>query len=533
MESNKLKIKYFIYARKSSESEDRQVASIESQIQELKKIAKSEDLEVIEMLSESQSAKAPGRPVFNDMLQKIYKQEAQGILCWKLDRLARNPVDGGQINWMLQQGIIKHIKTHERDYYPTDNVLMMSVEFGMANQFILDLSQNTKRGLRAKAERGWYPTFASLGYMHNPNKRKGEKEIVEDPKRFYLVKKMFDLMLTGNYTASKILKKATNEWGLRNRFGRKIALSTLYRIFADPFYYGLFEYPKGSGNWYKGKHHPMITKEEYDLIRTLLRRKEKTSPHKHVFAFTGMIRCADCGSMVTAEVHNKTQKNGNVHQYVYYRCTKKKKHCSQSFIREEDLEKQIIDVLGRIEIPAEFHQWAIKMFSRENEKEKNSRKLILDNQQKNYEKCLKKIDALIDLKINNEISEEEFITKKSELVKEKMHFQELLNDTDNRVNKWLERAEELFDYAEKARERFKNGTLEEKKHILQVLGSNLYLNDKILTIQLKKPLMLMENTARGVAAVYSRLEPVKKRNLKLKSGSITPDFASSSAVLRG
>ncbi len=218
---NNEKIKYFLYARKSSEAEDRQVASIDSQINELTKIARRDNLEIVAILSESQSAKAPGRPVFNKMIDRIHKGEAQGIICWKLDRLARNPVDGGSINWMLQQGIIKHIKTYERSYYPTDNVLMMSVEFGMANQFIRDLSQNTKRGLRAKAERGWYPTFATLGYMHNPLKRKGEKEIIKDPERFDLVRKMFDLMLTGNYTPPKILEIATNEWGLRSRFGKK------------------------------------------------------------------------------------------------------------------------------------------------------------------------------------------------------------------------------------------------------------------------------------------------------------------------
>ena len=107
------KIKFFLYARKSSESEDRQVASIESQIAELEKLAKREGLEIIKLFFESKSAKAPGRAVFNEMIERIYKGEAQGILCWKLDRLARNPVDGGNINWMLQQGGIQHIRPFE------------------------------------------------------------------------------------------------------------------------------------------------------------------------------------------------------------------------------------------------------------------------------------------------------------------------------------------------------------------------------------------------------------------------------------
>ena len=168
-------MKYFIYARKSSESEDRQMASIDSQIVELQKLAKDLNLEVVKVFEESRSAKGPGRPIFNEMLVQISKGEATGILCWKLNRLARNPIDGGQISWMLQEKIIEHIQTYGRDYKSDDNVLMMQVEFGMANQFIRDLRTDTKRGLKAKAERGWYPVFATLGYMHNPYKHKGDK----------------------------------------------------------------------------------------------------------------------------------------------------------------------------------------------------------------------------------------------------------------------------------------------------------------------------------------------------------------------
>ena len=262
-------MRYFLYARKSTESEDRQIASIDSQIDELTKLAKRDGLEIVEILSESQSAKAPGRTIFNKMIERVFAGEAQGIICWKLDRLARNPIDGGQISWLLQQGTIKHIQTFERSYYPTDNVLMMSVEFGMSNQFIRDLSVNTKRGLRSKAERGWYPSYATLGYIHNPYKAKGEKEIIKDPERFDLVRKAFDLMLTGIYSPPSIIEKANEEWGLRTKLGNKVARSTIYRIFTDPFYYGFYEYPKKSGNWIQGKHEPMITEAEYDKIQAL------------------------------------------------------------------------------------------------------------------------------------------------------------------------------------------------------------------------------------------------------------------------
>jgi site-specific DNA recombinase len=181
-------IKYFMYARKSSEAEDRQAASIDAQKDELLKIAQEQGLTIVEILTESQSAKKPGRPIFNKMLERIYKGEANGIICWKLDRLARNPVDGGQISWMLQQNAIAEIVTYGRTYYPTDNVLMMQVELGMANQYIRDLSVNVKRGLAKKVREGWLPSMCPIGYMSTPDRDKGFKTIMKDPEKFPVVK---------------------------------------------------------------------------------------------------------------------------------------------------------------------------------------------------------------------------------------------------------------------------------------------------------------------------------------------------------
>ena len=182
-------MQYFLYVRKSTDVEDKQVLSIEAQLVELRALARQNNLEIAAELVEKQSAKMPGRPIFNDMMNRIQRGDARGVICWKLDRLARNPVDGGQISWFLQNGIIAHIQTHDRAYYSADNVLMMSVEFGMANQYVRDLSVNTARGLRQKARQGMYPGQAPLGYLNDP----GTKTIIVDRRKSKIVRAAFEL----------------------------------------------------------------------------------------------------------------------------------------------------------------------------------------------------------------------------------------------------------------------------------------------------------------------------------------------------
>ncbi|MCR4263851.1 MAG: recombinase family protein, partial [Candidatus Roizmanbacteria bacterium] len=200
-------MQYFLYARKSTDVEDKQILSIEGQLAELQEIAKREQLNVVEVFIEKKSAKMPGRPMFGEMMARIQKGEAQGIVCWKIDRLARNPVDGGQIQWLLQNGNIAHIQTHDRSYYPADNVLMMSVELGMATEYIRQLSANTSRGLKHKARMGIYPGVAPLGYQNDPT----TKTVVVHRKNAKLVKKMFELYASGTvplYRLSDMLEKA-------------------------------------------------------------------------------------------------------------------------------------------------------------------------------------------------------------------------------------------------------------------------------------------------------------------------------------
>jgi DNA invertase Pin-like site-specific DNA recombinase len=185
---------YFLYARKSSEDKDKQVRSIEDQLSVMRALAKEEGFHIVREFTEKRTAKMPGRPVFNDMMDRIESGEAQGIVCWKLDRLARNPVDAARVQWLLQENVISHIRTDERSYYPSDNVMMMGFEFSLANQYSLDLASNTKRGLHQKVKRGEYTSRAPIGYLNDRIK----KTIVIDKAVAKAVIAAFELYAEGN-----------------------------------------------------------------------------------------------------------------------------------------------------------------------------------------------------------------------------------------------------------------------------------------------------------------------------------------------
>ncbi|NIP30314.1 MAG: recombinase family protein, partial [Candidatus Dadabacteria bacterium] len=352
-------------------------------------LSEKNGLTIVSILREEKSAKAPGRPIFNQMIDEINSGNANGILCWKLDRLARNPIDGGTINWMLQQGKIKHIQTFQRGYLPEDNTLMMSLEFGMANQFVLDLSVNTKRGMRNKAEQGWLPHKPPIGYLNNKHNLPEHPPIYKNPEMFPLIKKLWDTLLKERCSIDALYEKAI-EMGLKTTKQSIIKRSAFYDIFRNPFYYGSFIW---NGKLHIGKHEPMISKEDFDLAQMIIDGKVHKIKKNHTFLYTNLIRCADCGASITAERKVKHQKNGNIHKYTYYRCTKQVDlNCKQKAIREEKLEEQIHTILEKIEIPASFHQWAVKYLKQEHEKEKSDRNEIIELYQKSLNRCTSKLD---------------------------------------------------------------------------------------------------------------------------------------------
>ncbi|HOW60546.1 MAG TPA: recombinase family protein [Candidatus Moranbacteria bacterium] len=509
------KQKYLMYLRKSTEAEDRQTQSIESQKKELEKLARHLDVKIVGVFQESKSAKKPGREQFNKMLSAIKQGKADGIICWKLNRLARNPVDGGEIMWLLQQGLIQSIQTVGREYKTVDNVIMMSVEFGMANQYVIDLGKDVRRGLLNKAEQGWRPGRAPIGYKNDKGTDQGKKQIFVDEVKFPIVRKMWDLMLTGDYSVSKIIEIANNEWGLRRMCkGQEIKLhaSHGYDIFTNPFYCGKYEW---TGKVYEGNHTPMITEAEFDYVQGLLGNKTKPQTKHKILPYRGTIRCGECGCHITTQLKLKHIKTENVvRTFIYHNCTRKKLNvnCKQKSITYNDINKQIADKLDKITIPKSFLDYALKILRRDNELEVDNRNIMIENQQKALKKCQDRIDKLLDIYISPEnankdlIGDDEFKERKATLLKEKDKIQQSLDDINQRADEWLELTEKTFKFAVYAKHNFNVGDYTEKTNILRALGSDFTLKDGVLDITLRKQYQLIEKGLETIKAECPRLE---------------------------
>lgn len=475
--------KYVIYARKSTESEDRQVLSIDSQVNELRAVAARHGIEVACVLQESMSAKAPGRPIFNKLMEDVEAGRIAGILCWKLDRLARNPVDGGRIIWCIKNNRLRIFTPSQGYSVEEENTILMYVEFGMAQKYIDDLGKNVRRGNKTKLEMGWLPGSAPLGYINKLD----DHTIIPDPERFDLVRKMWDLLLTGAYSPQRIREVVNKEWGFRTRKtkrmgGRPIAQSSIYRLFKNPFYYGMINrLSDGERGLHQGSHQQMITEEEFWQAQRIL-GNPAPRPKSKEFAFTGLMRCGECGCMITAE--EKVKKSGL--RYIYYRCTKKKDDvaCSQKCSTDKQVEAQISDVLEKISIPQPFVLWAIEQLQSVNYSESSDRTHIYVTLQKTYNEVQAKLDRLLDLRLRDLLTDGEFSKEKTHLLAEQAKLKEKMGDTEQRAENWMQKVEEAFDFAVHASYWFEHGTLQDKRKVAARLGSNFVLKDGKLSVQL-------------------------------------------------
>ena len=464
-------MQYFLYARKSTDVEDKQVLSIEAQLVELRALAEREQLNIVEVFVEKKSAKMPGRPIFGDMMARIQKGEAQGIICWKIDRLARNPVDGGQIQWLLQQGVIRHIQTHDRSHFPNDNVLMMSVELGMANEYIRQLSANTSRGLRQKARQGIYPGLAPFGYLNDPS----TKTIKTHHKNAKLIREIFERYATGKDTLDSLatmLEKA----GVLSKGNRRIHISQISFFLQNPFYYGHFRY---AGEVYEGKHEPLVSKELFDKANTVLHSRGRVPDIKDdPGPYCGLLRCS-CGMSITAEKKEKRQKNGNIHHYTYYRCTRKSKvvKCKEAPMRSELLDSQLSALLCEYAMPKEWISPLSALLDTEATNASQTAAGAVHDLRDKVANISRTLARLTDLYVAEDLEREEYLSRRRSLMSERRTIEEKIVRLERAPAVWVEPVREWISDASRLDEIANSENYPSKKSSLQkIFGLNLSLH---------------------------------------------------------
>lgn len=484
---------YVIYARKSTESEDRQVMSIDSQISELQTIAARLNVPVVRVLRESHSAKAPGRPVFTELMRAVHKGNVRGILAWKMDRLARNHMDTGMILQALADRQLEKVITVDRTYTSSGNDRFIgNFELGMATKYIDDLRQNVNRGIRAKYQQGWVTHAPPIGYLKN----RDDKTIVKDPERFDLIRRIWELALSGTLRPDVIRDIANKEWGLRTRKtkhggGGDLQRSTIYALLRNPFYMGVIRL-RSTGEIFAGAHPAMVSREEFAHVQDILGGANRPRPYKHEFALTGLLTCGHCGAAITAEQHVKP--NGKT--YVYYHCTYQKAGtpCREPRVSAVDLENQVLSVLERIHIPGRILALLLTQARQEQQAEHARREQIHRTLEQALESYRGQEGTLLDLRLRSRLTDDMYDQKHKELEERRQSVSEKLAHLNGSIEEIQAQITATFFFASKAAETFRNGTRVQRRAILRAVSSNCTLRASKVALTLNKPFSILADS---------------------------------------
>ncbi len=485
MKFDNFSYKAVLYARKSTESEDKQVQSIDDQIRIMKQVAKTEGLRIIDIIYEAKSAKAPGkRPVFKQMMRDIEDGKYNVILAWDTSRLSRNPKDGGDLQWLLSEGSLRGIRTHEKWYHDDDD-LLFSIENSMNGRYIKELSVKVTRGMSSKADKGDYPGSAPVGYLNDRINRK----ILKDPVMFDRVAKLWQYALTGTYSVSELTRIA-KKLGIKTpqhkrRGGNDLSYNCVLKLLQSPFYAGKLKWGK---KIYNGNHPAMVSDAEFKKMQNILHpnkhaSRPKTNPLD--FILRGLLTCSECGYAIVTEKKYKKLSDGTTKEYRYCHCCGKnrKQKCKYKkiYVREEELLSQIKNELSKYTIDEDFYKLAIEALIEEDELEVSQQNLKISEINASIAKKKTELDGLRRALYTGLITDQGyFIIEQENLEKELARLEEERNKVADIAKDWKEIANDVFLFARYAKEDFDSDDWERKRAVIKRLGANLKLSGRTI-----------------------------------------------------
>jgi len=467
-------MKYVLYARKSTEEDDRQVLSIEAQLAELQEYSAKEKFDIVASFYEAKTAKEPGRTGFAEMLSFIECGKADGIISWHPDRLARNSVDGGKIIHMVDRGLIRSLKFPTHWFEPTpQGLFMLNIAFGQSKYFSDNLRENVKRGLRQKIRNGVWPGWAPVGYFNNPKTRGIDVDRLNAPK----VQKLFALYSTGAYTL-KFLANWCAEQHLKTNAKNPVSLSNVQHILQNPFYIGLMRY---KSEIFEGTHEPLVTKKLFDLCQEVMSKRGNThETKKHNFAFLGLMKCASCACSITAQY---AKGNGGI--YTYYRCTKKRGACAEKYLREDVLETQIKSFLQKVSLSSQDTQKVLAALEQDETQAKEEARTEAETLKAGLATMDNQLEKLLNLYLADGLSTTEYAAKKNTLISQKVRIEEKITDIEQRGVSWLEPAREFVLSLNQAANLLSHNDLSGMTAFLKNIGANHSLRNRQFEFEAK------------------------------------------------
>ena len=472
-----LKPKYFLYARKSTEDDDKQVMSIEAQLFELREFAHKENLEILEEFQESKSAKTPGRAVFGVMMAKIEKMGNVGILAWHPDRLARNSIDGGRVIYAVDQEKIVSLRFPTFWFEPTpQGLFMLQVAFGQSKYYSDNLVQNVNRGIRNKLRRGEWLNLAPFGYVNNPRTKNIEVHLVKSR----VVVQAFEEYSKGNHTYIS-LAQFIADLGVVTRNNTPLPKISIKKMLTNRAYLGFVKHHK---EWFQGNFTPIISPKLFEAVQKVLKDKERPRRTRkgHDFAFRGLFRCGECASMITAQFAH-----GNGGVYRYYRCTKKKGVCSQGYLREDVLVFQLKERLQTISLCERYTDWMlgeVEKWEKENSAVSQSR---VQNLAENIKASEARLEKLVSSYLDGDIPKELYIKKKDEIMRSTLSLKEEKKDFEHGGNVWVEPLRKWILDTKQADFLCKSDDLHAIKEFIQKIGTNHEFREKSARFAVPSP----------------------------------------------
>ncbi len=338
---------------------------------------------------------------------------------------------------------------------------MLSVLFGQSKYYVDNLSENIKRGQRQKVRDGIFPLRAPLGYINDTATRTIKLDAVRAP----LIRKAFEMYATGNYPI-KHVRDTINALGLIGTRDKTLWPSNYQYMLSNPVYYGLIHY---NGEYFQGKHEPIVTKGLFDKCQEVMARKSKPKSRLKPYLYRGFFRCGECGCFITSE----TQKGHN-----YIRCTKRVIPCSQKFLREDNASRQIASALALHALPPDWADWMVQELATEQHRDDNSAQQRIQFVKDEIQSLDRKLDRLMTAYVDETLSIDEYRQAKNKLVQDKNDLTAKLAVTAGDSTKRFEPAIRFVKEAKEAGILAKGENRVEQRDMFRKIGSNLRVSNR-------------------------------------------------------